>query len=159
MDEKVTEAIAALEKDGRLTPEKVVQAAKNSKSPLHEFFDWDNDHAAGQWRIEQARRLIRSVKIQFETEDRTITVVKYARDPRNIEENEQGYVSIPVLKRHPADARALLLYELGRASAILERAESLVEALSKKKDKAIGTQLRRLHGSLRRLQERVETQV
>lgn len=44
---------------GILKPEEVVEAAKPRTSPLHRCFTWDDDAAAHQWRLEQARRLLR----------------------------------------------------------------------------------------------------
>jgi hypothetical protein len=45
--------------DGLLLPSAVVQFAKNEATALHAFFDWDDSDAANQWRLEQARRVIR----------------------------------------------------------------------------------------------------
>lgn len=46
---------------GELTPADVVADAKNHNSPLHSFFEWDDGEAAEQWRLQQARGLIRAV--------------------------------------------------------------------------------------------------
>jgi len=45
--------------NGVLKPEAVVEFAKNPKTSLHNYFDWDNTIAATNWRLDQARRLIR----------------------------------------------------------------------------------------------------
>ncbi len=55
----VHDALIALKRRGTITPERVVQAAKDPKSPLHSRFTWDNTEAAHQWRLQQARQLIR----------------------------------------------------------------------------------------------------
>lgn len=47
------------ENHGVLRPEDVVERAKNSKSPLHPLFTWDDTAAAREYRIWQARELIR----------------------------------------------------------------------------------------------------
>jgi hypothetical protein len=44
---------------GIITPEQVVAAAKPRSSPLHLAFTWDDGEAAHQWRLEQARHLLR----------------------------------------------------------------------------------------------------
>ena len=44
---------------GVLKPERVVAHAKNPKSALHARFTWDDTEAAHQWRLEEARYLIR----------------------------------------------------------------------------------------------------
>lgn len=65
--------------DGILYPEDVVRAAKSTKSPLHNHFDWNDGVAAEKWRLEQARRLIRVY----------VTVID-ADGPKEI----RGYVSL-----------------------------------------------------------------
>ena len=49
---------------GHLTPDLVVQAATDEQSPIHSVFEWDDGKAGHQHRLWQARRLIRSVRIE-----------------------------------------------------------------------------------------------
>lgn len=49
----------AKENGGLLQPESVVEAARSVTSPLHSRFQWDDSSAAHQYRIWQARQLIR----------------------------------------------------------------------------------------------------
>lgn len=46
---------------GELTPSDVLKDAKHNNSPLHSFFEWSEGKAAEQYRLQQARGLIRSV--------------------------------------------------------------------------------------------------
>lgn len=46
-DPKVSAAIDALVRDGKLLASDVFEAAKDPNSPLHEFFEWDHEIA---WR-------------------------------------------------------------------------------------------------------------
>jgi len=64
----MTDRFAAIDKelqriaakhDGTLTPRIVVDEARPKNSVLHSEFDWDDTHAAEEWRVEQARRLLR----------------------------------------------------------------------------------------------------
>ena len=48
---------------GALTPDAVVAAAEEEDHPLHSSFTWDDDIAAHAHRINQARKLIRRVRI------------------------------------------------------------------------------------------------
>lgn len=48
---------------GRLTPEATVAAAKNRRHPLHKHFEWDDAAAAHAYRLDQARELIRVVRV------------------------------------------------------------------------------------------------
>ena len=50
----------AAKNDGLLKPEDVVEAARPANSPLHTRFTWDDSAAAHQFRLEQARTLIRT---------------------------------------------------------------------------------------------------
>ena len=59
-----TEVVAELKRiatanGGILKPIAVVEAARSPDSPLHSRFQWDDTMAAHQWRLEQARQLIR----------------------------------------------------------------------------------------------------
>lgn len=51
------------ENNGVLTPQEVVEQARDVKNPLHNCFDWNNTSAAEQWRLQQARQLITSISI------------------------------------------------------------------------------------------------
>lgn len=53
--------------DGRLTPKAVVDAARSRKSPLHPHFEWDDAAAAESYRMDQARNLIRIVRVEDDT--------------------------------------------------------------------------------------------
>jgi hypothetical protein len=70
-------AIAATElerlskKNGGLTPPDVVGAARPKDAPLHSAFEWDNGLAAEQFRLVQARTLIRAVQVVYEDSDGT----------------------------------------------------------------------------------------
>ncbi len=45
------------------TPDQVVEIARPKNSPIHKFFDWDNESAAQKYRLQQARRLITSLVV------------------------------------------------------------------------------------------------
>lgn len=51
-------------KEGRVTAEQLLASARSPKSPLHVWFLWDDTEAAHQYRLSQARSLIRSVQIK-----------------------------------------------------------------------------------------------
>jgi hypothetical protein len=48
---------------GELHPQAVVADARNAKSPLHLHFEWDDRKAAEAYRVDQARALIRSIRV------------------------------------------------------------------------------------------------
>lgn len=53
------------ERRGHLTADDVVSEAAPPESPLHSHFEWNDAVAGHQYRLEQARHLIRSVQITF----------------------------------------------------------------------------------------------
>lgn len=49
---------------GRLTPVAVVDSARDPSHPLHVHFEWDDAKAAESFRLEQAREIIRVVRVE-----------------------------------------------------------------------------------------------
>lgn len=64
----VDELVAIEKRDGVLLPEVVAVEARNPASPLHAYFEWDDEAAASAFRVEQARRLIRRAEIVLTVE-------------------------------------------------------------------------------------------
>jgi hypothetical protein len=56
------------EEDGNLTPARVVEVASSPESPLHPAFVWDDSKAAHEYRLWQARSLIRAVVVTYPEE-------------------------------------------------------------------------------------------
>jgi hypothetical protein len=52
-----------------VTKEQVVEDARRLESPLHEYFEWDDQVAAHSWRLEQAGYIIRSIRVVYEDPD------------------------------------------------------------------------------------------
>lgn len=46
---------------GHIKAKTILKDAKNPKSKLHNYFDWEDSEAAKQWRLSQARDLINHV--------------------------------------------------------------------------------------------------
>lgn len=94
------ERLALLEEEhGGVTPDKVLTDAQSKKSPLHEFFQWDNKAAAHSYRLDQARYLLRSINVVVKREEEEEEVrafhpvtVKVVTPETN--GNGQSYVSL-----------------------------------------------------------------
>ena len=128
-DETIVNRMRELEsKNGELTTEVVIADARDPDSPLHDHFDWDDEAAADNWRREQARRLIRSVRLVIHETQTTVRQVAYVRDPSK-PKDEGGYVSTVTLRDDKDRARDALIYELQRAEAALVRAYDVSHAL------------------------------
>ena len=63
--------------DGQLLPEAIVDFARNRDTALHGEFEWNNTKAAHQFRLEQARRVIRLNINVLPTESGDVTVPMY----------------------------------------------------------------------------------
>lgn len=74
--------IVRQQNEGRLEPEGVVAEAVNPNSPLHAYFEWDDTEAAQQYRLSQARNLIRAV------------VVRYRETPEGGPKTTRAFVSV-----------------------------------------------------------------
>ena len=116
-----------------LEPEVVVQVASDPDHPLHCNFEWDDSVAGHAWRIEQARRLIRSVEVEISTSLATLTAVAYVRNP-NLESSTAGYISVEDLRGDRRSARSALRYECGRALSQMDRVRTIALALRLEKD-------------------------
>lgn len=64
--QKIGEALRSItdQSGGKLTPKAVVDAASAKTSVLHRHFEWDDSKAAHQFRLDQARSLIRSIHVE-----------------------------------------------------------------------------------------------
>lgn len=129
----IADALAAIadRNEGTLTPEAVLAEAADANSILHDQFTWDADKAAHSWRLEQARTLIRSVKIVVKLETTHIRTVAYVRDP-DAEPDEQGYIQTVSLSGDRA--RAAVIAEFQRAGASMRRAKEIATALGLEKE-------------------------
>ena len=115
------------DKDGRLTPEAVVEAARSEDDPMHSYFEWDDAKAGEKYRVDQARTLIRSVRVEVEVGERVVKTVAYVRDP-SVSDDAQGYRAVRRIAADPDDARAALVAEFARAASALKRARDLAVA-------------------------------
>ena len=95
---------------GDATPDAVVAAAKSVRNPLHEEFEWDNAVAAHEHRLNQARSMLRSIKvIREEMPDRPQRVYEVVRRPSSDKSKPQKvYQSVEDIMSDP-DKRAELL--------------------------------------------------
>lgn len=127
-DEVIKKVLMDLEREGRLSPYDVVDAARDPTHVLHNHFEWDDTVAAERFRLSQARRLIRSIELVVIQETRVISAVAYVRDPVAAKQ-EPGYSRVVAISDDHEKARAVVLAELARVQAHLARARSLASVL------------------------------
>jgi hypothetical protein len=118
---------------GKLDPEVVVKAARKKNHPLHDYFEWDAKKAAHAYRIDQARTLIREVKVEVKTSVTQVTAVSYVKDPTSIS-NQRGYVALHTIKPSSEAAKELIRQEMTRVEGALSRARALAAVLELQDD-------------------------
>lgn len=78
-----------------LTPVQIVEKAKPKNSPIHEFFEWDNDAAGEKWRLWQARNLIARIEIVVTSDGEEDQIRAFHNiSVQDGEEHERGYVTL-----------------------------------------------------------------
>jgi hypothetical protein len=79
------------ENGGELRPVDVVAAARPAKSVLHRKFTWDDTAAAEQWRLQQARQLIRVTVEYIGTGDSRVVARTFVSLKPDRESSGGGY--------------------------------------------------------------------
>jgi hypothetical protein len=118
---------ALMDKHGRLTPDEVVERARNPKHPLHPYFEWDDKIGGALHRIEQARTLL--AEVRYEVVEKHLTAaIQFVRDPAAAH-HTQGYIATSALADDEAQARSAVINELDRVVACLRRARDVAEVV------------------------------
>lgn len=112
---------------GTLTPEAVLADAADPTSVLHSCFEWDDSKAAHQYRLDQARGLIR-IRMTYVVDEVEIKAPFFIRTP-SAPPTQQGYTSVVQLRSDKDSARAALRAEINRVMASLERARNVAAVL------------------------------
>ena len=112
------------DENGNLTPEAVVNEARDEASLLHPYFEWDDIVAGEAFRLNQARTLIRSFYISYQTETERIECHAYVRDPE-MDKNVQGYRHVKYIRADEEAKLQTIESELLRVVSILGRAKEI----------------------------------
>ena len=59
--QKIGEELDLIKSKTELNPNNIVERAKNPKSVLHNYFEWDSTKAAEQYRLQQARNIVNHI--------------------------------------------------------------------------------------------------
>jgi len=113
---------------GRVTAERLFEAAHNKKHPLHDDFEWNKERGWREHNLDIARSIITSVRYVYTTEVKKVSSVGYVRDP-DAAPNEQGYIAVSRLRTEREKAIEAMLAETTRVQSMLERARELAEVL------------------------------
>ena len=113
---------------GNLDPKDVVEEAKASSHPLHDYFEWRDKIAGEQFRIDQARALIRSVRIEVKTNSAPMRAPQWVRSPDN-KPDQRGYVEVTRVVALEARLK-IIRQEIDRAIGVVERLREISAALA-----------------------------
>jgi len=117
---------------GEVTPDAVVEAAKDEDSPLHAEFEWNDGAAAHQHRLAQARYLIREITYEVSPRsERVISEISYTHTPGR---TGQGYITLGAAARNRETAQAVLQEEIGRCESSMNRARQVADVLGLRDD-------------------------
>jgi hypothetical protein len=94
--------------DGTLTPRAVVDDARPDDATLHPCFEWDDSIAGEQYRLDQARHLIRSVKVTVAPARKTKALTVRAFHNVAAPDEPRRYVPLRVLMDDPDTADTVL---------------------------------------------------
>jgi hypothetical protein len=110
--------------NGRLEPEWVVHNAKSPRNPLHDLFEWDDNVAAQNWRIDQARSVIRSVEVVVEQAPEAKQVRAFVSV---VQERDRSYTSVQHAMSDENLRKQVLMQALAELEAWRKRYAELVE--------------------------------
>jgi hypothetical protein len=107
--EKYKSELTNLERkySGKLSPKDIVREASNSNSPLHDWFDWEDNEAGEKWRLHQARILLTTIKVSVIFEGTKKEYRKYL-NVRVGEDEGRYYVQTKNILKNP-DMKAQIL--------------------------------------------------
>lgn len=132
MDNENRDAIHAvltgLESKQQLTPDNVIEAARDPKSPLHGEFTWDLKAAAMMTWRSQARALISHFQISVTVHRKEYRIQEFVEAPAK-PGREQGYVAFTRLKDKKELAREFFDRELSIAATYVAKTKDYARVL------------------------------
>ena len=132
--------------NGGLTPDIIVAAAKNHKSPLHAFpFDWDIHSAAAKHWKQQARNLVNSISVRVVLDDgsrhelpfmESIHVTILSNDGKS-QSSERRYVTIRMIEREEAARDSVRNDAVDRLRSALQTIQDVARLGNNKMDSTL----------------------
>lgn len=107
--------------DDQITPEQVLEKAKDENTELHKCFEWDDTKAAEKYRLHQARQIIQYLVYTPETIEHTPQRIYQITTQKGV------YQPTKLFLEQPDEYQALLERAKGELVAIRRRYESLAE--------------------------------
>lgn len=115
------------EEEGEVTPAAVVEAARPKDAPLHPAFEWRDAVAAEEYRLMQARTLVRAVIVVDEQQNEAPMMV-------HVSTQEPAYQPVELVVERP-DLYVLALSDLEARARSAQRAVEELERAAKASSK------------------------
>lgn len=117
---------ATADRQGVVTPSKVVEAARDVMSPLHAEFEWDDSVAAHEHRLATARELIRDIRYEaYDVSSGLVRSISYVHKPGPT----QGYIPLSRAAKNARMAKEIMLAEMARCESAVGRAREVANEL------------------------------
>lgn len=106
-----------------ITPEAIVEYARNENTELHKCFQWDDAKAAENWRKQQARLIVKSLVVvvqKSETEVQTYRLIEH-------DDTEKEYRPIVFTVRNDDEYSRLLKQAKAELAQFRQRYKKIAE--------------------------------
>src|SRR5262245_7390575 len=118
-------------RDGKIETATVVDEARPDEAPLHPVFEWDDAVAGEQYRLQQARLLVRAVEVAPEKKDEE--PLPAFVHVRAVSTDEPGYYQSSFVAVRNPDEWASAVEELRSKAASLVKSVEVLERLAENK--------------------------
>jgi len=102
-----------------VSPQQIVEFARNENTELHKCFDWNDSTAAEKWRLHEARQIV--CNLVFEEQNASMPAI------RTIQLGDSGYVPVRLMVTHKDEYQNLLARAKAELRAFKLRYKNLVE--------------------------------
>lgn len=107
--------------DNRITPQQILEKARDEKSELHKCFEWDDSIAAEKYRLQQAGTILRMLVFKSKNEDEQPVRVFQITTERNT------YQPVKMFLKQEDEYQSLLKRALGELESFKKRYSTLSE--------------------------------
>jgi len=111
---------------GKLETASVLKDAEKTSSPLHQLFQWNDEAAAHQYRLWQARKLIGAVVVKYQDQPDDAQPIRAFVSVAPTEETRR-YVSVDDALQDPAMRKEVLTHALNDLRKLEAKYKGLVE--------------------------------
>lgn len=106
-----------------VTPEAVVNYARDENTELHKCFEWDDTKAAEAWRKAQARTICGSLVVVEEKEEKEPITFRILQH----DSQEQAYKPVTLILQNEGEYKRLLNRAKGELASFKERYKNILE--------------------------------